>query len=1329
MANGTKTGSIFIELSLDATKYTIAQKEILAAAEKNSADIGETFKRVGTESDKIYNAMRQSVQNSLDAIKRSHLTTAEEKVRAEQSATAKIKQINEQQFGHQTSLLDTMKKNYVATAAVIVAAWMAVNKAMSWAEIGAKAQQAEESFRQVADAANESADRILAGMKRAAQGTVDDSDIMQKAVKGMVLGLKGDEMVKIMEAARVSARVAGEDVKEAYENITNAIVSEMPRVLRKYGLVMMDEMTLIEQAMKAGVKHVDIYSVAMMNAGIQAAKMGALNANAAEGVQIFKAQVKELTETIGKFVIELGTRAFVVVKSFAAILTYMAAPIAYLIGGQEAWNAMLASGNDLLEQAGKLAGENAEHAKAAIAASSGEVERLQAEKKAWLEKLKAQIEAQKGAKDHAKEIENLNKRIIEDTRKSAAEIEGIGKTIFEKEMERIESQSTAWKKAGASRIAVEKWVANEVILARKKQDDDMAKMEREIADAIAAIRLTATKKALDNIMAGNEEELRRIKNAEEAFEKEIGFYAQLIGFEDTYYAKKLEWIEKERAAKEVLYGMDAANAWRNQEVAKTAAEKWEMENEGINSVISNTQKMFDSASELFERDSKEFQAMQTLKKVAYVAEMAMNVSRAASALSVAMAQNAANTSVAITGAASSVAAQGQVPIAGFALAAAMAAFMASILAASGIAWGGGGGAAAPVLPPSTVLGAEAGTGSESISKVWELLEDTYDLEYRELTGIHNSVDELNRNITGLVTSIVRTGGVGGFETGSVSSGIMEKLAEKYVSGTINFFTLGLFGGLADKIGGWIGGIVGSIFGGGRSQSLEGAGIEFRAATAGELIAGKYLDALQYEVIKTVKDGGWFHSDKTSYETIYRALDESVSRMFTLVFHDMSKTLLELAKGLGTDVQQVLSYVFKGEQIDLRGKTSEEINKVLSEYFSKVADVAVETLFGDIIAKYQKLNEGMFETAARLIKDKAVVYEIIKMTNQQFFALDAGGLIAFSEALIAIAGGLDKLTEAAATYYDKFFTDEEKQARLQAQLSAALGDLGMRLPTARDGYRALVEGLNLNTEAGKEAYVTLLKLAGSADDYYSALEDIIPKQDKLAESLRKQAATITQWIDDMNRSSLAPVTSMEMWRDEYERQKTLAASSGATGQDVSGFLNYAKDYLAFMRSYGGDYQAIYQSVIGDVQSIGEMKDTAAKQLEAIVAADMAARESAARVITTIQGSWTYYPPGEGQTARPMAAGGLTRGITIAGEMGPGKPEWIVPTYEPQRSRFLESVPASFWENLSGGGAVYGGGGGDITIRLVNVIDGKVLSDSVAKQIPRNPNLSDAIRRVN
>ena len=104
MPAGRGIGTIFVELDLDATKYTKRQKDILAGAKQNSADIEKSFKRVGIMSDKMYDAMRKNITNSLEAIKRSHLTTDAEKVRAAQSVAMKIKAINDEQYSHQKHL-------------------------------------------------------------------------------------------------------------------------------------------------------------------------------------------------------------------------------------------------------------------------------------------------------------------------------------------------------------------------------------------------------------------------------------------------------------------------------------------------------------------------------------------------------------------------------------------------------------------------------------------------------------------------------------------------------------------------------------------------------------------------------------------------------------------------------------------------------------------------------------------------------------------------------------------------------------------------------------------------------------------------------------------------------------------------------------------------------------------------------------------------------------------------------------------------------------------------------------------------------------------------
>ena len=137
MAEGKPVGQMYVELTMDSTKYTKAQKEILAGAEKNSADINKAFKIVGTKSDEMYNAMRQNITNHLEAIKRSHLSSNDEIRRAKESAAAKLKQIDTEQFDHHDTLLEGLKKNWIAAAAVIGTAMIAIRKGWQMIQEGA----------------------------------------------------------------------------------------------------------------------------------------------------------------------------------------------------------------------------------------------------------------------------------------------------------------------------------------------------------------------------------------------------------------------------------------------------------------------------------------------------------------------------------------------------------------------------------------------------------------------------------------------------------------------------------------------------------------------------------------------------------------------------------------------------------------------------------------------------------------------------------------------------------------------------------------------------------------------------------------------------------------------------------------------------------------------------------------------------------------------------------------------------------------------------------------------------------------------------------------
>ena len=79
-------------------------------------------------------------------------------------------------------------------------------------------------------------------------------------------------------------------------------------------------------------------------------------------------------------------------------------------------------------------------------------------------------------------------------------------------------------------------------------------------------------------------------------------------------------------------------------------------------------------------------------------------------------------------------------------------------------------------------------------------------------------------------------------------------------------------------------------------------------------------------------------------------------------------------------------------------------------------------------------------------------------------------------LISFAGGLENLLGAQQAYYDAFYSEEERLTQARKGISEALSGVSLTIPQTLVQYRALVDSLDLNTEAGQKAYTTLMSLA-------------------------------------------------------------------------------------------------------------------------------------------------------------------------------------------------------------------------------------------------------------
>lgn len=414
----------------------------------------------------------------------------------------------------------------------------------------------------------------------------------------------------------------------------------------------------------------------------------------------------------------------------------------------------------------------------------------------------------------------------------------------------------------------------------------------------------------------------------------------------------------------------------------------------------------------------------------------------------------------------------------------------SISAPTSISSGSGGGTGVGGGQISTVLGAPEGTASKSVERSLKLLEDTYDVTKTRLTGIYEEIKALNNNITGLVTGIIRTGGIttDGMNIDlSGKEGFGSSVASKLID-PLSHAVDDILGAIWSPLGGMFENLVSDIFGGSVKNTVMQQGLHIGDTSVQSLLDGNDVTVLKWANVKSVKDGGMFGSDKTKWYDYLSAIDQDVTDMVTMVFVDIGNTLVAVAEGLGTDVEAAKRVYLKGGRINLKDMSGAQMEEALNDYFSWVADQAAYTLFNDSIGQYQKLDEGLLETAVRLITEADAITTALELTGQTFAGTKLE-VIAFAEEIIGLAGSLDSFSESVINYYDKFYSDAEKQARAQETMSRVMGTVGKDLPSSRAGYRDIIEGLDLTTDAGKQAYVTLLSLSELSDAYYSYLEDV------------------------------------------------------------------------------------------------------------------------------------------------------------------------------------------------------------------------------------------------
>jgi len=514
-------------------------------------------------------------------------------------------------------------------------------------------------------------------------------------------------------------------------------------------------------------------------------------------------------------------------------------------------------------------------------------------------------------------------------------------------------------------------------------------------------------------------------------------------------------------------GKTLAGIAKAQEADTSGEKAIELTRERVNASVSGFAEMSIAAKDFFDKNSSGYAALQSVEKAYRAWQFAQNVQQmaeeaAATVRSVAnsMTKGAASTAA---GAAKMFEALG--PFAFPAVAA-----MVALLAGFGLSGGAGGGAVPGANDMKTRQDAE-GIGSslgdpkaksDSLEKALGYAEayQNKDLEYGN--AMVRSLKSIDGQIGAVAAALARSFAAGGMLS-------TEGLSLGKTGTSASLSNLG--------------------FSKSTTRTLQDQGIQFDAATLGDIADGKLSGSTYQQVLETTKKKALFltTSNKSKVVTETGALDTDFVDQVTKLITSLGKGVTDAADAIkATGVQEILaSFKVDLGKLSFKDMTGTQIEEALNAIFGKLGDDMAKAAV-PAIAAFQKVGEGAFETLVRVARQYEVIDTTLKSVGMKFNDVGVASLAA-RERLVELVGGLDNLTEQTAFFGENFLSEGERLKPVRESVSGKLVELGQPADLSREGFKALVLAQDVSTEAGARLYAALMDLAPAFDKVATAAE--------------------------------------------------------------------------------------------------------------------------------------------------------------------------------------------------------------------------------------------------
>lgn len=334
---------------------------------------------------------------------------------------------------------------------------------------------------------------------------------------------------------------------------------------------------------------------------------------------------------------------------------------------------------------------------------------------------------------------------------------------------------------------------------------------------------------------------------------------------------------------------------------------------------------------------------------------------------------------------------------------------------------------------------------------------------------------------------------------------------------------------------------------------------------------------------------------------------------------------------------------QGERAVLAALQTSDLPSKVKDYLAKLDPMT---------ASSADIEKSLAITQAVGQLDKALIALSPDFTKVTALSIDG------ENALIGYAGGLSNFTSAINSYYTNFYSQAEQTSATWSDLQRQFSALNVAMPTTRDGFRALVNSVDVSTDSGKKLYTSLINLSGefanvtkSAQDTQTALTQGVSdattkltdaynaEKDALTQTHDKFTAFITSFKDFMKQlttgtlSGLTPQQQYDATRSKFQQDlsdlnstnsTTRDAALTALQQDSTDFLTASQAFYGASQGYFDDLNQVKAAVDSAQQISQSQADLAQMQLDdldqmvsGLITLNTTVQASMANVVEAIQ----------------------------------------------------------------------------------------------------------------